>query len=331
MSEDGSVVGPTESEADARSDHRKYGAAMSEHRSAVGPTESALPRIGFGCAPLGNLFRTVTDDDAQAALQLAYERGVRLFDTAPLYGMGLAETRLGRAMVSWDRTTITLSTKVGRIVESDGPVVDAAFVELPHPNRYRWDFTRDGVLRSIEDSCRRLGVDRLDMVHVHDPDAHEADALRGAFPALIELRDQGVIGAVGCGMNQFEMLSRFVQQVDLDVILLAGRWTLLDRTGESLLNLCGECGVQVMCGGVFNSGLLANPVSGSTFNYTTAPQTLVRQAQQLALAAERNGSTLAADAIAFPFTHPMVASVLLGMRSVSEVDANLTAARSMLS
>jgi D-threo-aldose 1-dehydrogenase len=289
-----------------------------------------LPRIGFGCAPLGNLFRAVTDDDAEEALQLAYARGVRLFDTAPLYGLGLAETRLGRALAAWDRSAVTVSTKVGRVVDSDGPIVDDAFVDLGHPNRYRWDFSRDGVLRSIEDSCTRLGVDRLDVVHVHDPDAHEAEALAGAFPTLIELRDQKVIGAVGCGMNQFEMLARFVQQVDLDVILLAGRWTLLDRTGESLLNLCGECGVQVICGGVFNSGLLANPVQGSTFDYQAAPEALVRQAQQLATEAHQRGSTLAADAIAFPFTHPMVASVLLGMRSVAEVEVNLSAATPLL-
>jgi D-threo-aldose 1-dehydrogenase len=289
-----------------------------------------LPRIGFGCAPLGNLFRAVTDDVAEEALQLAYGRGVRLFDTAPLYGLGLAEIRLGRALGSWDRSAVTVSTKVGRVVDAEGPIADGAFVDLGHPNRYRWDFSRDGVLRSIEDSCTRLGVDRLDVVHVHDPDAHEAEALAGAFPTLIALRDEGVIGAVGCGMNQFEMLARFVQQVDLDVILLAGRWTLLDRTGESLLNLCGECGVQVICGGVFNSGLLANPVPGSTFNYQAAPEALVRQAQQLAIEANQRGSTLAADAIAFPFTHPMVASVLLGMRSVAEVEANLSAATPLL-
>jgi D-threo-aldose 1-dehydrogenase len=289
-----------------------------------------LPRIGFGCAPLGNLFTAVSDDDAEAALQLAYERGVRLFDTAPLYGLGLSEVRLGRALATWDRSQITLCSKVGRVVDDNGPIVADGYVVEVGSDRYRWDFSRDGVLRSIEDSCRRLKVDRLDVVHVHDPDDHEDAALNGAFDALIELRDQGVIGAVGCGMNQVEMLSRFVEQVDVDVILVAGRWTLLDRTGESLLNLCGECGVSVICGGVFNSGLLANPVVGSTFDYTAAPENLVRQAQQLAREASGRGSTLPAEAIAFPFTHPAVASVLLGMRSVTEVHANIAAAHQFM-
>ncbi len=288
--------------------------------------EFSLPRIGFGTAPLGNLFTAVGEDDALACLHAAYDQGVRLFDTAPQYGLGLAETRLGRALDSFDRSQIVLCSKVGRLVDERGPEVNNSFVALPHTNRYRWDFSRDGVLRSIEASCARLGVDRIDVVHVHDPDDHEEDALREAFPTLIELRNQGVIGAVGCGMNQVAMLARFVERVDLDVILLAGRWTLIDRTGEPLLDRCADRNVQVIAAGVFNSGLLATPDENATYDYQRADQRLVREAQGLRDKAVARGSTLIADAIQFPFTHPAVTSVLLGMRSVAEVHTNLEAA-----
>jgi D-threo-aldose 1-dehydrogenase len=283
-------------------------------------------RIGFGTAPLGNLFSAVTDDEASAALQVAYDSGVRYFDTAPQYGLGLAEQRLGAALKHFDRSAIVLSSKVGRLVDENGPEHNDSFVNLPHSNRYRWDFSRDGVLRSIDASCKRLGVDRLDVVHVHDPDQYEQAALNGAFPALIRLREEGVIGAVGCGMNQFDMLTRFVERVDLDVILLAGRWTLLDQSGLPLLDICLERQVQVVCGGVFNSGLLATPDASGTFDYASASPSLVDRAQHLAQDAEARGSTLIAEAIRFPFTHPAVASILLGMRSVAEVRENLAAA-----
>jgi D-threo-aldose 1-dehydrogenase len=284
-----------------------------------------LPRIGFGTAPLGNLFSAVSDEAASAALQRAYELGVRLFDTAPQYGLGLAEQRLGRALNGFDRSTVVVSSKVGRLIDETGPEQNDSFVDLPHSNRYRWDFSRDGVHRCIEASCLRLGVDRLDVVYVHDPDNHENEALDGAFPALIELREQGVIGAVGCGMNQFDMLGRFVHRVDLDVVLLAGRWTLLDQTGKPLLDACLNRDIQVVCGGVFNSGLLASPHATATFDYETADSLLVQRAQDLAREAAFRGSTLIADAIQFPFTHPAVSSVLLGMRSADEVSTNLAA------
>jgi D-threo-aldose 1-dehydrogenase len=286
-----------------------------------------LPRIGFGTAPLGNMFTSVSNEDASAALQCAYDEGIRFFDTAPQYGLGLAEQRLGVALRQFDRSEIILSSKVGRILDTDGSERNTSFVDLPHSNRYRWDFSRDGVLRSIDASCQRLGVDRLDIVHVHDPDAHEDEAMHGAFPTLIQLRNEGVIGAVGCGMNQFEMLSRFVDRVDLDVILLAGRWTLLDRTGEPLLTKCADRSVQVIVGGVFNSGLLATPETTPMFDYSAAEPALVARAQALGVEARSQGSTLIAEAIRFPFTHPGVSSVLLGMRSVSEVRANLAALR----
>jgi D-threo-aldose 1-dehydrogenase len=287
-----------------------------------------LPQIGFGAAPLGNLFTPVTDQEAAAALQLAHDMGVRMYDTAPQYGLGLSELRLAKALATWTRSDIVLSTKVGRIVDPNGPEALTSFVDLPHPNRFRWDYSADGIKRSIEESCKRLDVDYLDIVYVHDPDSHEIEATDEAFPALIELREQGVIGAIGAGMNQFEMLTRFVERIDLDCILLAGRWTLLDKTGEALLDLCGTRNVQVICGGVFNSGVLAAPNAEATFDYQRADGSLVAQAQKLGREAEAKGSSLIAEAIKFPFTHPAVSSVLLGMRSVSEVTTNLRAAQS---
>ncbi len=284
-----------------------------------------LPRLGFGTGPLGNLFSEVSEEQAFEALRAAYENGFRLFDTAPQYGLGLAEQRFGRALKQFDRSEVVLSTKVGRLVDGNGPEHSDSFVNLPHPNRYRWDFSRDGVMRSIEASLRRLDVDRIDVVHVHDPDNHETEALAAAFPALIELRDQGVVTAVGCGMNQSEMLTRFVERVDLDVILLAGRWTLLDRTGEPLLDRCAARNVDVICGGVFNSGVLADPSHNSTFDYAQADASLVQRARILAADARAKGASLIGEAIRFPFTHEAVTSVLLGMRSVEEVKENLRA------
>jgi D-threo-aldose 1-dehydrogenase len=286
-----------------------------------------LPRLGFGTAPLGNLFTSVTDEDAYDALHCAYKNGMRFFDTAPQYGLGLAEQRLGIALRNFDRSELVISSKVGRLVDANGPEINDSFVDLPHANRYQWDFSRDGVLRSIEASCRRLGVDRLDVVYVHDPDRHEDDAMNGAFPALIELRSQGVLGAVGCGMNQSEMLTRFVDRVDLDVILLAGRWTLIDHSGEPLLDRCVQRNVQVVCGGVFNSGILANPSATATYDYAPADPDLVQRARDLAVNATAKGETLIGQAIRFPFTHPAVTSVLLGMRSSVEVLTNLGAFR----
>jgi D-threo-aldose 1-dehydrogenase len=289
---------------------------------------SPLPKIGFGAAPLGNLFTAVTDQEAMGALQLAHDLGVRMYDTAPQYGLGLSEQRLGKALATWDRSQIVLSTKVGRVLDADGPETITSFVDLPHSNRFRWDYSRDGVRRSIEESCKRLGVEHLDIVYVHDPDAHETPATNEAFPALIELREQGVIGAIGAGMNQFEMLTRFVERIDLDCILLAGRWTLLDRTGEALLDLCSARNVSVICGGVFNSGLLAAPNADATFDYAPANESLIARARQITADAEARGSTLIAEAIQFPFTHPAVSSVLLGMRSMAEVTTNISAAQS---
>ena len=289
-----------------------------------------MTELGLGTAPLGNLFTAVSDEQAAATVAAAWRAGVRTFDTAPQYGHGLAEVRLGRALASLPREEFVLSSKVGRLLRrTDGVRSPSSFVDIPDVDPV-FDFTRDGVLRSLEESLTRLGVDRLDVVHVHDPDDFEALALSDAFPALLALRDQGVIGRVGCGMNQFEMLSRFVDRVDLDCVLLAGRWTLLDRSGEPLLDQCADRGVQVVVGGVFNSGLLAQPTPGATFDYTAAPDHLLAAARRLQQVCDSAEVALPAAAVQFALRHPAVHTVLVGARSPEEIEADVSYWRTSL-
>jgi D-threo-aldose 1-dehydrogenase len=289
-------------------------------------------RVGLGSAPLGNLLGEVHEADAAAAVNAAWDEGWRYFDTAPHYGLGLAEERLGRALRDKPRDSYVLSSKVGRIIyeASDAATDDEGF-EISTTRRRRWDFSRDGVLRSIEDSLRRIGTDRLDVVFVHDPDDHFEEAVATAFPTLIELREQGVIGAIGSGMNQSAMLTRFVREVDIDVIMLAGRYTLIDPDGlDDVLPACLENDVQVVAVGIFNSGLMSQPrpAAGTTFNYEPAAQTLIDKANKLADVCESHGTTLPAAAIAFPLAHPAVAGIAVGCRTAEEVHTNATLARS---
>lgn len=286
-------------------------------------------RLGLGAAPLGNLFTAITDDEATATVAAAWDGGVRFFDTAPQYGHGLSETRLGRALASYPRDEFVLASKVGRLLRRVEPRPASAFRDIPDVDPV-FDFSRDGVLRSIEESLTRLGADRLDIVHVHDPDEHEAEALATAFPALIDLREQGVIGKVGCGMNQAEMLSRFVDRVDLDCLLLAGRYSLLDRKGAALLEQCAARGVEVIIGGVFNSGLLAQPEVGATFDYVAAPAELVAQARAMQSVCGEFGVALPAAAVQFALRHPAVGVVLVGARSAEEIESDVAYADTSL-
>jgi D-threo-aldose 1-dehydrogenase len=280
----------------------------------------SVDRLGFGGAPIGGLFAPVADDDAIGAIDAAWDAGVRIFDTAPLYGTGSSERLLGRALAGRAREQFQLSTKVGRLVidGTDG-VVAENFVE--QGRRIRWDFSADGVRRSIEASLRRLGVDRLDTVFVHDPDDFEHEAVEGAFPALMRLRDEGVVGAIGVGMNQWQMPLRFVQQFPLDVVLLAGRWTLLDRTGAPLMDECERRGVRVFIGGALNSGVLAAPSESATFDYQPVTTDVLARARHLESQCRSAGVPLIAAALQFGLRHPAVEAVLVGMRSRAEVSA----------
>ena len=203
------------------------------------------------------------------------------------------------------------------------PEPGQSYVDVPPVNPV-FDFSYDGVMHSVEESLERLGLDRVDVLHIHDPDEHYDEALSGAYRALDRLRAEGTIGAVGAGMNQAEMLVRFARDADFDCFLLAGRYTLLDRTGaRELLPLCAERGIGIIAGGVFNSGILANPTPGGTFNYQAAPLDIVERAQRLAAICKRHGVELKAAAIQFPLRHPAVAVVLTGCRSVAEVEENV--------
>jgi D-threo-aldose 1-dehydrogenase len=284
-----------------------------------------LPTLGFGGAPLGNLFDPIDERIARDTVDAAWESGIRLFDTAPLYGSGLSEQRLGDALRDRPRDEYVLSTKVGRLLHP-GADLDSLFRDTP-AFRPVFDFSRDGVLRSLESSLDRLGVDRIDIVHVHDPDDHLDQAIAESIPALAELRDQGVIGAVGCGMNSTVPLTRIVGEADVDVVLIAGRYTLLDRSADTeLLPLCAERDVQVIAGGIFNSGLLADPDVNRTFDYAEAPPETVERAMALARRCRTHDIPLAAAAVQFVLRHPAITSVIFGVRSRREIEADVSAA-----
>ncbi|TMC40575.1 MAG: aldo/keto reductase [Chloroflexi bacterium] len=293
-------------------------------RAPLGKTSLRVTRLGLGTAPLGGLFKAVADDEAQRVVEAAWQAGIRFFDTAPLYGHGLAERRLGEVLRTKPRNEFVLATKVGRLLREDAPPDPSqSYKGVPAVNPV-FDFSYDGVMRSVEESLTRLGLDRVDVLHIHDPDDHFDEALTGAYRALDRLRKEGSIKAVGAGMNQAEMPARFAREADFDCFLLAGRYTLLDRTGAlELLPLCEERGIAIIAGGVFNSGILANPGPGATFDYRAAPADLVRQAERLHATCERHGVELKAAAIQFPLRHPAVASVLTGCRSVAEVEENV--------
>jgi D-threo-aldose 1-dehydrogenase len=298
-------------------------------RTPVRETGVALSRLSFGGAPIGNLYRPTSDEDAREALDAAWDAGIRYFDTAPHYGLGLSERRVGAALRRRPREDVVVSTKVGRLLEPVAEVTgddDEGFA-VAATHRRRWDFSRDGVLRSLEASLDRLGLERVDVVFVHDPDEHYREVLEGAYPALHELREQGVVRAVGAGMNQSRMLADFVRHTDMDLLMLAGRYTLLEQDAlDDLLPACVERGVAIVAAGVFNSGLLARtrPSEGAKYNYEEAPPELVDRARRIAEVCERHDVTLPAAALAFPLAHPAVASVCVGARSASQILRNAT-------
>jgi D-threo-aldose 1-dehydrogenase len=287
-----------------------------------------LPAIGLGCAQLGNLYRAITDDDAAETVAAAWSGGVRYFDTAPHYGLGLSERRLGTALRNHPRDDYIVSTKVGRLLEPTGSAQerDDAGFDVPATHRRVWDFSRDGILRSLASSLDRLGLDRVDVLYLHDPDDHWKQAIGEGFPALADLRDQGVVGAIGVGMNQTEMPAQFVRHADPDLIMLAGRYTLLEQPAlDNLLPLCEQRGVGVVAAGVFNSGLLARnrPGDNGTYDYRPAPTELIERASRIAAICEQHGTTLPAAALQFPLAHPAVRSVVVGSGRADQVRRNL--------
>ena len=289
----------------------------------LGRSSASVTALSFGAAAIGNLYTAVTEAEARATVDAAWDNGIRAFDTAPHYGVGLSEQRLGAALRQHPRETYSISTKVGRILE---PAADphgddrANGFAVPAIHRRRWDFSADGVRRSLDESLRRLGLDRVDIVYLHDPDDHAEQALAEAYPALEKLRSEGVVGAIGVGMNQSALPARFVRETDIDAVLLAGRYTLLEQTGlDDLLPIAAERGVAVVLGGVFNSGILADPHAAATFDYGAVPDEILSRAQRMHQICQQHGVHLRAAALQFPTGHPAVVSILLGARSSEEV------------
>ena len=297
----------------------------------LGRSGVAVTEISFGGAAIGNLFTAVTDDDARAAIDAAWDGGIRTFDTAPHYGLGLSERRLGAALRDRPRGEFVISTKVGRLLEptptglSTAGGRDTEGFDVPAGLVRRFDFSADGIRRSLAASLSRLGLDTVDIALIHDPDAHGEQALREAYPALARLRAEGVVRAIGVGMNGTEMLTRFVRETDIDVVLVAGRYTLLDQSAaDTLLPAALERGVSVIAGGVFNSGVLAAPAPGATYDYEPAPGSLISRALRLQEICAESEVPLRAAAARFPLAHPAVASVLIGARSAAEVTDAIT-------
>lgn len=278
----------------------------------LGKTGLKVTRLGLGTAPLGGP-PTAPDTDEQAIMTVreALGRGLRLIDTAPLYGAGRSERLLAAALREIPREQYVLSTKVGRRITADGKVVN--------------DWTRDGILRGIDESLERLGLDAVDLLLIHDADNNYREALDVVFPALAELRDQGIIRGIGAGMNQWQMPLEFAKNADFDCFLLAGRYTLLEQEpAAEFLPYCQEHNVGVILGGVLNSGILAiGARQGATYNYAAAPPAIMQRVAQMEAVCARYNVELRVAALQFPLAHPAVTTMVIGARSADEVEANI--------
>ncbi|MFC9761210.1 aldo/keto reductase [Rhodococcus jostii] len=290
--------------------------------------------LGYGGAPIGNIFRPIPEAEAQGQIAEAWDMGVRSFDTAPMYGHGLSEHRVGHALLTRDRDDYVLSTKVGRTLTPArrGSFDTGIWVDTP-PFRADFDYSYDAVLRQVEDSLQRMCQDRFDILYVHDVDrythgdaqpARFAEALEGAFPALIRLREEGVVRAIGVGVNEADVCVDALERVDLDCILLAGRYTLLEQDPvKDLLPLAVERDVAIVLGGVFNSGILATGATpGAKFNYQPAPEEVLSRVRDIETFCERHRVPLAAASIQFAAAHPAVRELLLGARNCEQLRQN---------
>jgi D-threo-aldose 1-dehydrogenase len=287
-----------------------------------------IPRgsLVFGGAPIGGLYAPVSDEAAAATLQAAWDAGIRVFDTAPHYGAGLSEQRIGDFLAGRPRAEFMVCTKVGRrLVPAAGPgFADGAdeFYGTPALSRVR-DYSADGALRSLEDSLRRLRMDRVDIALVHDPDEHMAEALDGAYPALARLRADGTVAAIGVGVNSASLAEWFVSRCDLDCVLVAGRYTLLDDSAaRSLFPLCRSRGVAVLAGGVFNSGILADPGESARYDYVLAAPGLLARVRRIAEVCAGYDVPLAAAALRYALRHPAVTAAVIGVRTPDEIRAD---------
>ena len=281
----------------------------------IARTNLSVTRLGLGTAPLGGLYTDVEESAALAVVEDALAKGIKYFDTAPVYGSGLAETRLGLGLGSSRAKLVTISSKVGRLLIKDGKgeVIEATF-----------NYTPSGIRQSMEESLERLQLPKVDIAYIHDPDDFADAAIKEGYPELCKMRDEGIVSAIGVGMNQNEIPTRFVNETDINAVLIAGRYTLLDQSAaKELLPAALKNDVSIVIGGVFNSGILANPVIGTTYNYSAAPVELIERAIEMKELLSNWSVPLTAAAIQFPLRHPAITTVLTGARSVAELDANI--------
>lgn len=316
------------------------------HWDRLGNGGLTFTELGFGTAPIGNLYRAISEDEAQAVLERAWDAGVRVFDTAPLYGLGLAETRLNRFLRGRPRDDYVLSTKVGRLLRATkaGEARDTLGKFFDVPSRKEiYDYGHDGVLRSVEASLERLGVDRIDLLFAHDLDVfnHKTRAaldarldefMAGGYRALLRLRDEGVIRGFGAGVNEWEPCRDLMERGDFDIFLLAGRYTLLEhRALTEWLPMAAARGVGVMMGGPYNSGILATgPRPGAMWFYDPAPQDVLDRAARIQAVCAAHGVRMVDAAFQFALRHPAVVTVIPGGQGVAEMDSNLAAARAVI-
>jgi len=312
---------------------------MTLQTKSLGRTGLPLTVLGFGGTGLGNLYAAMSERDAIATLDAAYGAGIRYFDTAPLYGHGLSELRTGGGLRRFSDPAVKLSTKVGwRLKPAFGrPTGAGLFEQITAFSRFN-DYSYDGVMRSFEDSLNRLGTDRVDVLLIHDadrrnqgdrfPEAFRA-AMDGAYRALLSLREQRVVRAIGCGLNEWESCQEFAEAGDFDCFLLAGRYTLLHQEAlRSFLPLCERRGIGIILGGPFNSGILATgAVKDAWFHYAPASEEILRRVAAIDMLCRQHGIPLKAAALQFPLHHPCVATVIPGMRSAAEVAENVAMLR----
>lgn len=305
----------------------------------------SFTELGFGTAPLGNLYRAISHDESQAILNKAWAGGVRYYDTAPLYGLGLSETRLNPFLRGKNRDDYVLSTKVGRLMQPCSPQDRTGigkWFDVP-TRREVYDYSYDGIMRSLDISLQRLGVDRVDILYAHDlcifthgskaaSDARIEELMRSGYDAMISLRDQGVVKAIGGGINEWEVCQTLAERGDFDLFLLAGRYTLLEQEAlDSFLPLCESRGIGIVVGGPYNSGILASgPKPGAFFNYDPAPEGILEKVRRIEAVCRRHAVSLIDAAFQFPLMNPTVVSVIPGGQSVEQMESNLRAAEAII-
>jgi D-threo-aldose 1-dehydrogenase len=304
----------------------------------LGHTKLKVTVLGLGTATLGNLYAPVTDADAHDTVRTAFDAGVRFVDTAPFYGHGWSEHRVGEALRAYKRDDIVLSTKIGRLLKPKDPAkgIDGGVFAAVLPFDPVFDYSYDGVMRSVEDSLQRLGTHRIDVLLIHDVDrwthgSEEAadrrrkEVLEGGYRAMVKLRDGGAVGAIGAGLNEWDSCQKLAEASDLDCFLLAGRYTLLEQESlQTFLPLCQKRGIGVFLGGPYNTGILATgAVPGAYYNYAPAKPTILERVRKIEAVCQRHKVTLASAALQFPLAHPAVCSVIPGAKTAAEVKRNI--------